>query len=145
MSGIIGGTKARGSGIINGNIDLIDKILQRPEIKDYGETVNAIGSTASSQAIDLSLGNVVTATMAQSTTTFSITNPSASGKCCSFTLILTQDGSGSRAVAWPPSVKWPGDTAPTISTGASKVDILSFITVDAGTNWYGFEGGIDLR
>jgi hypothetical protein len=59
-------------------------------------------------------------------------------------MILTQDGSGSRAVTWPASVKWAGGTTPTLSTGANDVDIFSFITVDAGTKIYGFTGGLDM-
>jgi molybdopterin-binding protein len=128
----------------SGNTNLSDKILQRPTIKDYSETGNAIGDTGASQTIDITSGNVITATLAVATTTFTFSNPSASGSCCSFTLILTQDGSGSRAVTWPGSVQWASSTAPTLSTGAADVDIFAFITVDAGTTWYGFTAGLDM-
>jgi hypothetical protein len=128
----------------SGNTNLSDKILQRPTIKDYSETGNAIGNTVASQTIDITSGNVITATLNVATTTFTFSNPSASGSCCSFTLILTQDGSGSRAVTWPASVDWASATAPTLSTGASDVDIFAFITVDAGTRWYGFTAGLDM-
>jgi hypothetical protein len=128
----------------SGNTNFADKILQRPEIKDYGESVNAIGNTVASQTIDLTAGNVITATLNVATTTFTFSNSSATGKACSFTLILTQDGSGSRAVTWPGSVQWASSTAPTLSTGAADVDIFAFITVDAGTTWFGFTGGLDM-
>jgi len=128
----------------SGNTNLSDKILQRPTIKDYSETGNAIGDTGASQTIDLTAGNVITATLAVATTTFTFSNPSASGSCCSFTLILTQDGSGSRAVTWPGSVQWASSTAPTLSTGAADVDIFAFLTIDAGTTWFGFTGGLDM-
>ena len=128
----------------SGNTNLSDKILQRPTIKDYSETGNAIGDTGASQTIDITSGNVITATLAVATTTFTFSNPSASGSCCSFTLILTQDGSGSRAVTWPGSVQWASSTAPTLSTGAADVDIFAFITVDAGTTWYGFTAGLNM-
>ena len=141
MSGIIG-SKARSSGVV-GNINLFDEILQRPEIKDYGESVNAIGVTGSAETIDITSGNVVTATL-DDNCTFTFSNPSASGIACSFTLILTQDGSGSRAVTWPGAVQWASSTAPTLSTGAADVDIFAFITVDAGTTWFGFTGGLDM-
>jgi hypothetical protein len=36
-------------------------------------------------------------------------------------------------------VKWPGGTAPTLTTTNGKYDIFSFIY--DGTNWYGFIGG----
>jgi hypothetical protein len=41
-------------------------------------------------------------------------------------------------------VKWPGGAAPTLSTGAGKIDYFSFICTD-GTNWAGFTAGLDLR
>ena len=128
----------------SGNTNLSDKILQRPTIKDYAETGNAIGNTGASQTIDITSGNVITATLAVATTTFTFSNPSASGSCCSFTLILTQDGSGSRAVTWPGSVQWASSTAPTLSSGGGDVDIFAFITIDAGTTWFGFTAGLDM-
>ena len=121
--------------VLGGYIDFQDEQAIRPEIKDYAETVNAIGGTGGgTQDIDLTAGNVVTATVDTSTNTFTFSNPSATGKCCSFTLILTNGGS--QTVNWPSSVDWEGGTAPTLTS--SGVDILSFMTVDAGTRWYGF-------
>ena len=126
----------------SGNTNMSDKILQRPVVKDYAESVNAIGSTGGGpQDIDLSEGNVVTATVDTSENTFTFSNPSAPGKCCSFTLILTNGGS--ETVNWPASVDWAGGTEPTLT--ASGIDILSFITIDGGTIWYGFTGAIDTK
>ena len=127
----------------SGNTDMADKILQRPTIKDYAETGNAIGVTGSAETIDITSGNVITATL-DDNCTFTFSNPSASGSCCSFTLILTQDGTGSRTVTWPGSVQWASATAPTLSAGGGDVDIFAFITVDAGAIWYGFTAGLDM-
>jgi hypothetical protein len=125
--------------IAGGDIVLSDKILQRPVLKDYGETVNAIGGTGGgTQDIDLTLGNVVTATVDTSANTFTFSNPSASGTACSFTLILTNGGS--QTVNWPASVDWASGVAPTLT--AAGRDVLSFLTVDGGTIWYGFVGGL---
>jgi len=127
----------------SGNTNMADKILQRPEIKDYAESVNAIGATGGgSQSIDLTLGNIVTATQTSSETTYSFDNPSVTGKCCSFTFILT-NGASNSGTAWPPAVDWAGGTEPTLT--ASGIDILSFITIDGGTIWYGFTGGLDMK
>ena len=123
-------------------LDLEDAILQRPEVKDYAETVNAIGSTGGgTQDIDISAGNVVTATVDTSANTFTFSNPPATGKCGSFTLILTNGGS--QTVNWPGSVDWAGGTAPTLTTAGK--DVLTFTTVDAGTTWYGFLAGADMK
>ena len=118
-----------------------DKTLQKPVLKDYGETVNAIGGTGGgTQDIDFALGNVVSATVDTSANTFTFSNPSASGTPCSFTLILTNGGS--QTVNWPASVDWAGGTAPTLT--ASGVDVLTFFTIDGGTIWYGFAGGLAM-
>lgn len=57
----------------------------------------------------------------------------------SFTLLLRQDATGSRTVTWPASVRWPGNTAPTITATASRTDKYIF-TCD-GTRWYGSNAG----
>ena len=123
-------------------LNLEDGVLQRPEVKDYAETVNAIGGTGGgTQDIDISAGNVVTATVDTSANTFTFSNPPATGKCGSFTLILTNGGS--QTVNWPGSVDWAGGTAPTLTTAGK--DVLTFTTVDAGTTWYGFLAGADMK
>jgi hypothetical protein len=121
--------------------NLADQIVQRPEIKDYAETVNAIGSIGGgTQDIDLESGNVVTGTVDTSTTTFTFSNPPSSGKAGSLTLILTNGGS--QTVNWPGAVDWAGGTAPTLTS--SGVDVITFTTVDGGTIWYGFAAGLDM-
>ena len=108
------------------DVSFADNVILRPEIKDYAESVNAIGSTGGgTQDIDLTLGNVVSATVDTSTNTFTFSNPSATGKSCSFTLILTNGGS--QTVTWPASVDWAAATAPTLTS--SGVDVLIFTTV----------------
>jgi hypothetical protein len=122
-------------------LNMQDTILTRPEIKDYAESVNAIGATGGgTQDMDLTLGNVVTATVDTSANTFTFSNPPATGKCGSFTLILTNGGS--QTVNWPGAVDWAGGTAPTLTTAG--IDVITFTTIDAGTIWYGFAAGLDM-
>ena len=122
-------------------VNFADKILQRPEIKDYSETKVAL-SAAATVDIDLTTGNVFTLTPDQNTT-FTFSNPSPTGKSCAFTLVWTQDGSD-RTIAWPASVDWAGGSAPAVTSGSAKVDIYAFFTMDAGTIWYGFQPGADM-
>jgi len=118
-----------------------DGVVQRPNLKDYAETHNAIGDTGGgSDNIDISAGNVVSATVSSAEQTFAFTNPSGSANSCSFTLILTNGGS--QTVNWPAAVDWAGSTAPTLTS--SGVDVLVFTTVDGGTIWYGFAAGLDM-
>ena len=134
---------------IEGTVDMVDgtgagrhEELQGPKIKDYAETVNAIGAIGGgTQDIDLKLGNVVTGTVDTSTTTFTFTGEPTSGIGISFTLILANGGS--QTVNWPSEVKWAGGTAPTLTT--SGTEVLTFTTVDAGgTSWYGFAAGLAM-
>jgi hypothetical protein len=138
----ISGGATSGSATVNLSIDaevaFADQVASRPEMKDYAETVNPIGATGGgTQDFDIALGNVHTATVDTSANTFTFSNPSATGKSCSFTLILTNGAS--QTVAWPASVDWAGGTAPTLT--AAGIDILTFMTIDAGTIWYGFLAG----
>ena len=48
-------------------------------------------------------------------------------------LVLEQDASGGRTVAWPWYVRWPGDTAPTLSTDPGSVDLIEFLCMGVVT------------
>jgi hypothetical protein len=123
------------------NTDFGDKVISKPEIKDYSETKTAL-SAAASVTIDIEDGNVFTLTPDQNTT-FVFSNPSPTGKSCAFTLVWTQDSSD-RTIAWPASVDWAGGSAPDVTSGSGKRDVYTFFTMDAGTIWYGFQAGADM-
>ncbi len=120
------------------------QVLSDHELKDYCETRTAPESSIGTLTLDLENGNVFEIELDENVSTLTISNPPASGKAGSFTLILKQDATGGRTVTWPASVKWAGGTAPTLSTDANAVDILTFITTDAGTTWYGMLAGEDF-
>lgn len=81
--------------------------------------------------INCSTGNYFTKTIAGAST-FTFSNPPASGLAYSFSLELTHT---SGTITWPASVKWSGDVAPTLTTG--KTHIFVFVTDDGGTRWRG--------
>ncbi len=120
-----------------------DNKVDQPKFKDYSEEINALGDTGGgSDEIDIEAGNVVTATVSTGAQTFTFAEPSTSGTAaCSFTLILTNGGS--QTVSWPGAVKWAGGDIPGLTV--SGVDILVFTTIDAGTIWYGFAAGLDMK
>lgn len=118
-----------------------DNLLTRPLIKDYGVKANARGSITGAQTIDLTLGNYITATIAANTT-FTFSNPTGGTDACGFVLKLTN--AGAFTITWPVSVKWPAGLAPVL-TSASGVDVLSFVTDDAGTTWRGVASMLDSR
>ena len=93
----------------------------------YKQTVEAV----SALDIDLATGNYFTKTI-NGNSTFTFSNPPASGTVASFTLELTHT---SGTVSWPSSVKWPADTAPTLTAG--KTHLFMFVTDDGGTRYRG--------
>jgi hypothetical protein len=103
--------------------------------KKIVETVVAIGNTGTAVNIDLSLGTVFTATL-NGNATMTITNP---GAVSSFVLILTNDGTAGRSVAFAGgSFKYAGGAATLArTTTANAVDFWFFMTPDGGTTWYG--------
>jgi len=98
-------------------------------VTNYTESVVTIGNSSTAQTISLTTGTVQTCTLTGNCT---FTMPTATpGK--SFILILST-GAGSFTATFT-SVKFPSNTAPTITTTASRWDILTFVS--DGTNWYG--------
>ncbi len=135
-----GAALPKAGGTLTGAIDAGDQIISKAVFKDVGETLVTNGTSGSAATIDLENGNFYKITLtANCTLTFS--NPPASGTAGSFTLFLVQDGTGSRTVTWPGTVDWAAATAPTLTTTAAAVDVLTFITLDGGTIWNGFVAG----
>ena len=130
---------------LSGAVVGADQIMSAVTHKDYSETVYAGGNTSTAVTLDETNGNTQTWTMTGNCT---FTMPSGAGLQAgtALTLILTQDGTGSRTGAFT-SVKWAGATAPTLTTTATTgVDILTFITFNGGSSpvWYGFTAGADM-
>jgi hypothetical protein len=61
------------------------------------------------------------------------------------TMSLAQGGDGSYLVTWPSTVKWPGGSAPTLSTTVGAVDVFDFISFDNGNSWLGVILQQDIR
>ena len=105
------------------------------------EEYTAVTSSSNATTVNLRDGTNFSHTLTENTT-FTFSNPAASGKSSSFTLKLVQDASASGyTVTWPAAVDWPAATAPTLTATASAVDYFVFITHDGGTTWYGFTAG----
>jgi len=102
------------------------------------ETVFTNSATGSAETINDVTAYTISVLTLTANCTFTFPT-AAAGK--SFMLVLKQDATGSRTATWPGNVKWPGGTAPTLTTTASKADVISFICAD-GANWYGFVGGL---
>jgi hypothetical protein len=121
---------------LGGGIACVDEVIGRPRFTDYAETKQAMGANS----VDLTLGNVQTYTLSGNQT-LTFDNPSGTGNSCSFTLLVTNGGSAT--LTWPGAVDWAGGSAPSLTS--SGVDILTFMTIDGGTIWYGFAAGTDMK
>ena len=103
---------------------LTNKTITNPAITNQtltdGVTINWDGNSGGSASVTLG-GN---RTMAAPT------NLKIGG---SYTLRVIQDATGSRTITWNAVFKWPSATAPTLSTVAARVDLITCISFD-GTN-----------
>jgi len=105
------------------------------------EEYTAVASSSNATTVNLRDGTNFSHTLSENTT-FTFSNPAASGKVSSFTLKVVQDASASGyTITWPSAVDWADATAPTLTATASAVDYFVFITHDGGTTWYGFTAG----
>ena len=112
----------------NGDVTLSEEL----KAKSYNETYVSL-SAGSTVDINNETGNVFALTTNQNTT-FTFSNPPASGTAYGFTLKLT--AGGTHTITYPGSVDFAGGTAPD-APASGETDVLVFITVDGGTNWYG--------
>jgi hypothetical protein len=104
-----------------------------------GDIISTIAASGAAETIDLANGNVHDVTLTDDCT-FTFTAPAA-GRARSFTLFLRQGASPPHLATWPGSVEWASGVAPTLATALNTVNVLTFVTLDGGTVWYGFASG----
>lgn len=98
----------------------------------------ASASSGSAYTVSVTAASVLDLTLTANCT---LTFPSPTSGS-QFTLLLKQDGTGSRTVTWPAAVRWPSGTAPTLTPTAGKTDVIGFLS--DGTYWLGFVGGLNF-
>lgn len=102
--------------------------------REAAQDVTAAGTTT----LDYALGGVVNLAQAVDITTLAFAHLPVAGETAIFTIKRKKDNSGtSRAITWPASFKWPGGVPPTLTQTANAVDIISIMTDDGGTTWFG--------
>ena len=136
--------KTLGAVTLSGAVTGGDQTISAAILKDYAETDVTVTS-GTTLAIDLANGNVGSVTLAHSVTDVDFTNVPGAG-LSTFTLIVTQDGTGSRTMATnavtvntsAATVKTAGGSGLTLSTAAAAIDIVTFMFLDAGTTVFVF-------
>ena len=114
--------------------------------KELALTKTAPSISAGVLTLDCSLSNTFAVSLNAAITSFTVSNIPTSGSYYEFNLEFTADGTA-RCVTWTFSsvaVKWPGGTAPTLTSTSGKKDTFVFYTYDAGATWLGFVAGQNL-
>lgn len=109
-----------GNGLIDGNV----KVTGQYHSERFGLTDGA------TIALDWDNSNVQSVTI-QGNRTFTFANPEEGGR---YIILVTQGTGGNKTLTWP-TIKWRGGTAPTLSTAANKVDIITLVY--ANGSYYG--------
>ena len=94
-------------------------------------------AAVSASDVDMSSGSYFTKTLSANTT-FTFSNPPASGNAGSFALEII--GASAYTITWPSSVEWSGGAAP-YAPAAGEKDLYVFLTTDGGTTYYGKQAG----
>jgi len=79
---------------------------------------------AASISWDASNNQVTSVTLTDNRTLANPTNTVDGG---TYVVIVKQDATGGRTLSFGSNFKWPGGTAPTLSTAANAVDVLTFV------------------
>jgi len=111
------------------NVTMTGSTLNNPTVTNYTESLVTIGNSSTTQTLSLANGTVQTVTLTGNCT---FTMPSV-GSSKSF-MLFVNSGAGNLTATFT-GVLWPSNTAPTITTTASKVDIITFAS--DGSSWYG--------
>jgi len=90
--------------------------------------ITALSSSSNSTAVDFDSGNNFSLTLAENST---LAQPSNQTAGQSGSIFITQDGTGSRTLAYHGDWDFPGGTAPTLTTTASAVDRIDYIVAAA--------------
>ena len=132
------GTNPHGTTKADVGLSNVDNVKQMPltngTLETYTEKLVTLSGT--SPTINLSQANTFTHSLTGNTT-YSISN--AKAQAHSFTLLITQ-GATVRTVTFPANIKWAGKEIPDL-TETNTTYVLTFVSIDGGTNWIGMFGG----
>ena len=126
---------------IDSAVAFADQTASAIVLKDYAETDVAVTSSSGVVSIDIANGNTGSITLTENITDIDFTNVPTNG-VSTFTLQITQHASSAKTVAINAvtvngggnvTAKTAGGAGYTVSTGASAIDLVTFLFLDAGT------------
>lgn len=106
--------------------------------------VQTVTQSGANLAINRTLGENCALSLTASITAVTVSNWPAAGTTGKVRLTIANTGAFTMA-GWPTGTIWPGGTAPTITSGASKKDIILLMSDDGGVTIYGSIVGQDYR
>lgn len=101
-----------------------------------GDTINTLTSVTGATAINLTSGNVVRISSTSGNYTLGTPSGLVSGAAAAFTLIITTTNTGNTPT-WFANITWAAGT-PQITWTGGTTQIFTFLSVNDGTNWYGW-------
>ena len=126
-----------GGSASNISVDFQDKLATRPTLKDYSINGEVLGLLNANTSLNFANANFFSAT-ANANVTISFANASAANTLSGCVLALTNGGS--KTLTWS-NVAWSGNTAPSLTSNG--LDILVFVTYDAGTTVHGMVASLN--
>ena len=134
-----GGLQTTG-GTMTGNILFNNfSAIQNVRFMGYSETLNANASvTQATFTANLAGNNVFDISLKNANVAITFINAPANGNVVTATVLLRQPSTTANGFTVANTVKWSNGEIPVLASGtANKVDILTFMTVDGGTTFYG--------
>ena len=110
-------------------------------VGDVKEVPQTASISSGAVTLDVAHGTIASISLTENVTSLTITWPSGAA---SFTMITTQDATGSRTFAFPGAWKWSNGVEGTITSDASATDMFEVFSPDGGTTVYAFQSGINL-
>ena len=138
-TGTSNGLNVANASLTNVSVDFVGNLATQPKLKYYSVEGSALGVTSGSVTINLDTANFYSATTnANATWTFANASPAntLSG------VVLALSNGGAYDQTWT-NVDWAAGTAPTLT--ANGLDILVFVSYDAGTTWHGMPASLDSK
>lgn len=137
--GEIGPAGSLTGGTLTGDLDADHHSLLNVLLQGYAEAAVVEGAASGVVTLDVAAGSVHVLTLTGDVTECNLVNPAANGAASSVTVIVHQDITV-RSVQWDSAILWRGGEEPALDT-AEATTILTFVTVDGGSTWYGMEVG----
>jgi hypothetical protein len=123
-------TISTGSATVGTRVAVLNTAQQYSRAHNFAAT--ALTITSGTVPWNLAENQVATLEVTTNSTMNTPTNPQAG---CTYVMIVTQGTGGSNTLSFSTAYKFPGGSAPVLSTGSAQVDVLSFVT--NGTVLYG--------